>query len=90
MAMVRMELTPLGDVMLWILVVGISGPFDGVSHTFHDGYNLYMLDVEVVFWYTGVVDMGCNVLSQLARQPVEWMTSVASWLSSWSSRVRLE
>ena len=42
------ELTPFGGIMLWIKIVGLSRPSDSVSHTFHDGYNIHRLNVEVV------------------------------------------
>ena len=48
MAMVGMELTLLGGVTLWIRVVELLRPSNSVTHTLHDGYNLYRLDIEVV------------------------------------------
>ena len=49
MAMVSMEIKPLSSVMLWIQIVGLPSSPDGVSHSFHDNYNLPGLNVEVVF-----------------------------------------
>ena len=53
--MVRMKLTPLGSVPLGVRVIRLVRPFDGVSHTLHDGHNLNRLDIEVVFRNTGAI-----------------------------------
>ena len=47
-AVVTMELTPLGSVSLRIRIVGLPGPSNCVTHTFHDRNYLYGLNVVVV------------------------------------------
>lgn len=74
--MVYTELTPLGSITLWIQIVGLPGPSDNVAHTFHDGYNLYGLDVEVVLYNVSVVYLSYGVLTQSSGWYVKWTTSV--------------
>ena len=62
MAMVNMELTPLGSVSLWIWVVGLPRSSDNVTHTFHNGNHLHGLDVEVILWDLGTVSRSCKVI----------------------------
>ena len=61
MVVVGMEFTPLGSVTLWIFVIGILGPFNGVSQTFHDGNYLNRLNIEIVLWDPGIVNLNCRV-----------------------------
>ena len=48
MSMVSMELTPFGDVPLWIWIGRFARPSDGVAHVFHDGNYLYWFYVKIV------------------------------------------
>ena len=84
-----MELTPRGNVMLWIRIVGFLGPFDGVPHSFHDSYNLQGLDVEVVLWDTSAVNLSYRVITRLGGRSVKWAIFVACWSFLQSHRVGL-
>ena len=89
MAMVDMELAPRGCITLWIKVVGLLRPFDNDSRTFHDGFKLHGLNIEVILWDTSAVDMGCRVITRPSGRYVEWVMFVVYWSSLWSHRVRL-
>ena len=47
--MISMELAVLRNIPLGIWIIILSGPFDCVAHSFHDGYALDGLDIEGVF-----------------------------------------
>ena len=59
--MVVVELTPFGGVVLWVQIVGLSGPSKGVTQTFHDRNYLYGLDVEIVPWDPSAVSQSYRV-----------------------------
>ena len=63
MVMVGMELIPLSSVPLGIWVIGLSGPLDGVVHTFLDSYHFHRLNVEVVLWDADVSSRSYKVLT---------------------------
>ena len=48
MSIVGMKLIPLSDVPLGVQISRLPGPFDGVTHAFHDGDYFHGLNVEVV------------------------------------------
>ena len=73
-SMVGMELTPLGDVSLRVQIGWLPGPFDSVTHTFHDGDYFHGLNVEVVILEPdGIIRRCLTVVG-----PSKWMVEGTS------------
>ena len=50
---------------------GLTRPPDDIPNSFHDSYNLHELDIEVVLWDTGVINLNCKVITRPGGTSIE-------------------
>ena len=72
-----MELTPIGDVPLWVWIDGRLGLFEGVAYTFHEGDYFHGLNVEVVFQDLDMVGQSCWTVVKLNRWSIEGTSAIS-------------